>query len=581
MIGLLIYWLANYAAGYAPYKIFFDRANKLERLIIPQVLGLIALPSLFLALNYLIGFEKALLATVAVAFAAALLVFLKVKNRTEDIAIGPHIFILIAAVASLVGLSLLSGSMYTISADLTFYKTATNSIINTHSFPPELTCFAGATYHYPWFFNLSIALQQLYSGLSEFLVYPVYTLYMAILFVATAYILGLKYSQNNTLATLFAAAMASYFFNSLQVTAPPSYVLPIIMLFFYAFSSFVKTPTAKTGILTGALAGSTIYVHGLSFGFVALVLFAYVLKKILFDTKNVVQIAYPLAGAAVALPYLLFIKSQTLSAFLFLPFSTALTFNYVSPFGFLVALFLLSVIKTNNSKESRLTLIYATALLFIFANIFVMKHSPNIDRFMIYMAIPMGLLALDWLGKVDKRIFIIVMIIAALIFIPPVIQLVHSFLLGQPTIETEKYNVSQWLMDNTKPGEIILASPSPFYSGLSERRQVICEPYFLLGWLYDPAQIKERFGDLLALYKEPSREFIEKYGIRHVVLGNQEKDFLSSYDITPYDFGTSKAFRLVYSTGTYKIYELIDASALPAKTKIPNFSNYSKWWAVT
>ncbi len=576
----IIFWLFCYLLGYIPYRLLFKTSNNLERIVVPQVFGLILMPALFFIFSSLIGFYYSII-IVPILIVIGIILSLKKHQKIEKVSTGKLIYLLLCIFCLLIIISILPNSMYTASADPMFYQTATNHIKNIQTFPPEMGCFAGYVYHYPWFFNLLMALQEIYSGLPIFVAYPIYIVYSMLLFISAAFMLGLKYSNNKLLSTFFAFILAAFFYSSFQVANPPNQVLPIVLIFIYYLLDFLKKKSFRSGIISGAIAGSMIYIHGLSFGFSVLVILAFCVRKLLdFKKESLLNILYIISGFVVSIPYIAIIKGQALSAFLVLPFATLISFNYLKEFSFFILIFVGSIVIGNNSKEPKRTLIYSIIFVFIFVNIFVMRDSTNIERFMIYTVFPIGLLGLDFIQKLNKKATALIFIIALIIFIPYVGIQTFAFYKVKPTVETDEYLVSKWLKENTDIKDIIITAPIPSYAGLSERREIICEPFFLIPWLYNSKDVKLRFGELLSLYKEPSKKLIDKYGAKYFIFGANEKSFLNEYGILPFSFETSDAFKPVYKTEKSTIYELINTTRLVEYAELPAFDSYSRWWTV-
>ena len=581
-LGLIAYWFLNYLSGYALYRFVFRKSNTLELFIIPQIIGLFMLPFLFTISYFTVGFGASLYLAPVLAVLSSVISFKIPQEVSREKNVDKRLVLVMLAFLIPVSYSFMSSSIFTASADSTFYQTATNHIKNFRTLPPEMGCLSGEVYHYPWFFNLSIALQQILSGLSIIDAHPFYAIYASAIFLLAALLLGKEHSGKDSLGVVYVGFIGLYLYGSMLAASPTVYVFPLIIFFIFCLSRYLKTNDKKTGVLAGVSAGATMYIHGLSFVFVLLVFFAYTLRKALeFDKESLKSLIYPAAGLSTSIPYILFIKGKALSAFVLLPFGGITIFNLLGAIGIVFLAFSFLSLKQKLS-ETRKIFFYAILLIFIFTNVFVMKQSSNIDRYMTYAAFITALLSLDFLAALENKKRYALIAIFFLLFAPNALQtsLLHAS--RTPTSQTPEYIVSMWLKDNTNKEDVIAAAPTPVYAGLSERRQLICEPFFLIPWLYEGSLVKGRFSDFLSLYTSPSQDLLKKYNIRYFVFGNREKEYLKSYSTTPYDFDVSWAFKKVFSTENGSVYELVNITALPpAQEKKLAFEKHSRWWTVT
>jgi hypothetical protein len=233
----------------------------------------------------------------------------------------------------------------------------------------------------------------------------------------------------------------------------------------------------------------------------------------------------------------------------------------------------IGVYKALKGKDEK-SIIFLCVLvaLFAFVNTFLMQRVPDIIRYTYFMIIPILFISLEYLKGLKplyKGIFAAVIIAA---FTYPLLS----------PLQPDEYLVSSWLRGNTRLNDTILTAPTSLYTAVSERKVILREPITLATLGVDP---KGHFSDLLLLYMQPSQDLVSKYGIKYVVLGKQESDFFYKYDIKPFDFSASTAFEPVYSHGTYTVYELLDAGALPkyydnSLRGSLNFTSYSRWWSL-
>lgn len=579
-LGLLVYWVFNYISGYPLYRMVFRKSITLERFVIPQIIGLFFLPLLFTLSYFVVGFDASLYTTPAIATLAAV-ASLKAPQEISKEKLSSHAQLIAVLLAFLipVSYSFISGSIFTASADSTFYQTATNHIKDFRTLPPEMGCLPGEVYHYPWFFNLAIALQQILTGLSIIDVHPFYAIYASAIFLLSTFLFGSQHS-GKSLGLVYTAFVCLYLYGSMLAASPTVYVFPLIILFLLCLSRYVESNDKKTGVLCGIAAGSTMYIHGLSFGFVSLVFLAYALRKSLeFDKESFKSIVYPILGFTISIPYALFIGGKAISAFVFLPFGGITIFNLLGSMGIIFLVFSLLSLKSKLT-EARKIFFYAILLIFIFTNVFVMKQSSNIDRYMTYAVFITGLLSLDFLSALEKKKQYAIVIAFLLLFAPHALGISMEHASRTPTSQTQEYAISIWIKENTKKEDIIAAAPTPVYAGLSERRQLICEPFFLIPWLYDGGKVKGRFSDFLSIYSSPTQSLVEKYNIRYFVFGDREKEYLKSYSVAAFDFSKSQAFRQVFAIKGSGVYELANISALPPSAAYPAFEKYSRWWTV-
>jgi uncharacterized membrane protein len=172
----------------------------------------------------------------------------------------------------------------------------------------------------------------------------------------------------------------------------------------------------------------------------------------------------------------------------------------------------------------------------------------------------------------------VVLIIFIIFFAIPLLDAANIFASNQDFFSTEKYVVSKWIGSNSPADKSILTAPSSIYVGVSNRKNIVCEPFMAWAHLTESSLIKARFEDLINAYTNPSQQLFNKYKISYIVVGDEEKEFFSKYDLKPYDFSS---FEVAFSYKNSTVYKA-DLSKLPekAESKELNYTYYSRWWAL-
>lgn len=613
ILGMLILFLTNFISGYSIYKIFFRKANILEKIVMPQVLSLIFTPVLFVILYFIFGFDISLyilpITIIIVAFFCT-----KIKQETYKIQIEKKFLIwlilFICAVSLMTFYIYLYGFSDT-SGDVTWHMSIANEIKNLKVLPPFEPCLYGTIVHYQWFWHLMLALVSTYSTYSVFQLMPFFSIYIAILSLTSSYILCYHYFKDINLSMWGASLIFLMMFEDFLLVGSSEYMLPLIVLFLYSFILFIETKSNKFAFLTGIIAVSFTYFHGFSFTFAALTLLSYLLYKITFEfhkiykqyKREIVQLIVLFSPMIFAIPYYLIIKNAISEIYLFRPFTNLLNIFSIEKFNLLLIVLPFSIVKIFKTKNET-TIIFLSLIitLFIFANTFIMERQQGIDRYFYFMAIPIAFITLDYLRDLSpiKRNAILIAVI---------LILSYQFLMGvyfapyhHPTkiiFELDEYFASKWINQNTNKDETILVSPEiengTAYTAISERRAVTCHsismasgptPHTYLNGTMSPiSDYKKYFGDVILMYTHPSQDKFIEYNVSYVLLCNSERSFFDKYDLIPYDFEHSQAFEKVFNSSTCNVFKLVNQSELPYTVNKSfvaelNFTSYSRWWSV-
>jgi hypothetical protein len=610
-LGLLILILTNYISGYSLYKIFFRKTNILEKIILPQVFSLILTPVIFVLIYLILGFDLAVYISPVVIIATAI-ICARIKQKSHKIQIKRRFFLWI--IVLLIGMSFIILYRYfyefpSASGDLTWFISLANEIKNLKTLPPVDPCLYGTRSNYQWFWLLIPVIISVYSNYSIFQIIPFFSIYIVSLFLAMLYILLYHYFKDTNLAIVTATIFLLALFGTVAVHSG-TYMLPLIMLFLYSLVLFLETKSNKFAFLTGVIAASFIYFHGFSFTFAALTLFAYLLYKIVFEfdkfykfnKKEILQIIILLAPMVLAIPYYLIIKNAAGEVFLFEPFTNLLNSYLITKVNFLLIFLPFSIAKMIKTKnETMLVFLSLTIALFVVANTFVMERSPNIERYLYFMIIPIGFITIDYLRDLSsiKRNAIFTIVILLLLY-----QFLSDAFLASyhhPTkniLESDEYFASKWINQNTGKDETILVTSQigngTVYTALSERKAVLCfdlsianglpHTYFN-GMPFPVSDIKNYFADVILMYTHPSQDRFLKYNISYVLYCDSERSFFQKYDLTPYDFQKSSAFYPVFNRNNCAVYKVSNLQKLPASINESavnglNFTKYSKWWSI-
>ena len=593
MILLIILILAlNYLSGYPVYRLFFKKQEALQIIFVPQILGLFVLPAIFSLITSLVNFDAAVMVSPMIIIVLSALSFFKVRkqetgNKSFDKRIIPIFLLLFVAVL----LGALAATHFVIISDPGFHMSASIDILNSKTLPPDTSCLPGEKFAYSWFSHLSASIFSVYSGITILTFYNFYGLYTFTLFFSISYIVLRSHLKSKnvillglSLMLIYTIGFGSFFLHSAQSTA-----FPLLALFFYSILLSLKNPDAQYKILAGFLAGSMIYIHALTFSFSLLILFSLVLYKLLdFKIQSIKSAICYLAPLIISIPYTIFLSEKVSSLYLFEPLSGLHTIynyiNYVNIFALAIPFAVYRSIKSKDEIQTVLAMCLITVLIFV--NIFVMARSPNIERNAILLFFPTILIGLNYLESLDVKIKIGFSVLAIVLFLQPaLVDINNTFFVdhgeaSKGVYASYEYNISSWIKANSGKDDAILAAPFAVYTGLSERKAVICNPDFLRGLNYNKEKLKSSFADLLTLYSNPSKELIEKHKIKYAIFGPREKEFLQKYDITPVNFANSTTFEKAYQAGDYQVYS-INKESLPEKTQLyTNFTSYSRWWEI-
>jgi hypothetical protein len=568
--------LALYALGLLPYRLLWPAPGRLAGIIVPQVFGLIIAPAIFALVYLLAGWDAALFA-LPLASLILLAASRRVPGKRSDEKLSRGLMALVAIFVLLSAISMIPRSTPVRTADTTFYLTATQSILDSKHLPPDTLCLPGHPYNYSWFWNVLLAATSVYSQTVPIDLVMLMTPYLAFLFIGAAYLASRAWFDHRP-AMAATAILSAYFFGSYTYPTTPSYALPVLALFFASFLLLVRNPDSRRALTAGLLAASLIYVHGLSFAFAAVLL---MVQATWFALRGGRNLLLPmLAPLLLTLPYVLTSSGGIATGFLFLPFAS-LTFNYIGNFSLLLPLAAIGVwLALRGRKVDDMQLSLALLVPLLLANLFVMRYSPNIERFIIYSLFPLTVIGLQSLVTRKWLLYgLTVLLVLQFSYVGATNIMDHY---RAPAWDaTPEGQAALWLRANAEPGSGLVAAPTPIYSGISGLPSIICEPDFLRGWFYDMPVVRSSFEDLLLLYKQPSQDIIASHNATYFIVGDRERAFFSGYGITPYDFSDSSSFRAVYTTGNTTIYKLANPITLPP-ISLPrgdlNYTSYSRWW---
>jgi len=340
-------------------------------------------------------------------------------------------------------------------------------------------------------------------------------------------------------------------------------------------------------LLAGIIASTMIYLHALTFLFLSLVSFSYVLYMIVFEYGNAKRIWPLILAYVLALPYLYFssLIHLDIQMFIFEPFALLIEFPYWHAYGILMLFTVLAVISPKINKKELHPMFAAIILVFVFSSTFIMTWSPNIDRSLDILRFYFILISAVFLSSMtNRKLSTLLIILTIFLFVSGNNGIIPRH---YDNSEAEKIlDVTSWLRDNTAANAVLLISPdeattSTLYLALAERRAPLCHDMGLPSFFIDPYQ---RMEDVTLMYTKPSADLYEKYGIDNVLLCSKERKFFERYDIDPFDFKDSNAFKPVYSKSNCTVYSvdttLLPQNGLPADRAALNFTFYSRWFQV-
>ncbi len=597
IFAAILFFILHFFPGYAFQKQFYKEARSAERLFIPAVLSLFLTPALFTGLTFAIGFESSLIFLPVIITMIGAYIFLKTGKQIPKISaqsvkskIKKPVFVISASLfLILLLLFFLALPQFAFSriTDSHFHAAAVNEIRTYKSLPPDTACLPGEKLKYSWFPHLMTYLISEYSGLPTYSIFSFYGLYLFILFAYSVYILGNTYlSGNNAILSAFLAVILVYFYASFFLFSTQGYALPIISLAFYFMVKSFNNNGRKYKILAGFLVSSLIYIHGLSFVFCLIALISittYSLASTGNLRRKMQSAAHYLLPLSAAFPFYLLNTASSKGLYMFQPLSGL--FLYVSQmqyFSILLVILPFAAAKALKEKNGgQIQLLFSLVAIFAFVIMFVMPRNPNIYRNIFLSIFPLSLFGFYYL----KGFSHIKIAAAAFLLILPWIFVYVDDLKNTFSAENfyglQQYSASEWAGNNSSPHDRILAAPNPLYSGVSERKMIVCSDDFLRGWGYDQQRLKSSFGDTLSLFNSPSKDLIEKYMVKYIIYGDEENKFLQKYDVQPFDFAASSAFAAEYKSGNYTVYSVKDIKSLPEKPAVAfNFTRYSRWWEI-
>lgn len=576
----------NYFSGFILYKFFFKQTDIFEKIFLPQIFSLITTPALFTLLFFLVGFGSALIALPIISIILFLYSF-KFKQKTDKFRPDKKIFTIIGIFLAILLLFFFLefyDHAFSRITDSHFHASIINEIKETKNLPPTTACLSGEKLRYSWFPHIQTAIISIYTNQPAYSIFSIYGAYLFLLFGSSVYIISRHYFKNRTSTMLiFHLTIFVYFIPSFYIFSTQGYALPLIILTFYTSIKSVEDNSVKYKILTGLLVASLIYTHGLSFIFSSLMLLSIVAYNIQ-DLKNKITTPlYYIIPLILIIPFYFFSSADAGGLYMLQPFSGIFLFMaQLQFFNILVLLIPFALIKGLKTDDRPQVYLFTTLItVFLFMMLFIMPSNLNVSRNIILLMIPLSLFCVRYLNNSNKIIKFFVMVLVASSWINiHTIDIANTFSATKFS-QLPEYSAATWIKSNSTPQDRILAAPTSMYAGVSERKPIICNEDFLRSWAYSPANLKTRFTDMLTLYKSPSRELIQKYNIKYIIFGDNEKKLLEKYDMQPFDFLGSSSFKSEYKVENYTVYSVQDLNTLPEKTSIQiNLTSYSRWWEV-
>ena len=180
---------------------------------------------------------------------------------------------------------------------------------------------------------------------------------------------------------------------------------------------------------------------------------------------------------------------------------------------------------------------------------------------MFFMILPASLVTLNFIFSNRWR-NIIIGIILILLLVPPYLPDILKINKIEKINDSPEFKVSMFLEINTNKDDVVISAPSAIYVALSERKNLMCEPYMQTSMLFN---ITDRYRDLISFYVTPSQSVAEKYNVSYVVFGDREMQFMKYVELPEvFNFSSSTAFEKVYDDGNYKVFYIKDVSKLDA-----------------
>jgi hypothetical protein len=582
MLGLLLLFLMNYMFGFTIFKIFFKKIHILEKIILPNLIGFIITPFVFLLLYFTIGFDSAvyILPILAITFFA---LSIKIKQKCYNVPIGKKsflalIFIILWLMVMLLIPNVLNMPHFGNVGETSYHTSIANDIKNFKSVPSLDPFLYGTKINYPWIYHIFLALGSIYSGIPVVYIIHIFKPYFWLFFFFGNFIIGYNYFKKMWLGILFMLILSLFLFPNFFVPTTMDYSLCTITLYFYIIMNSFKNKSTRMAFLAGIVCSSIIYIHGVTFIFIALFHYSICLY-LLFNRKlkQAIILALPLIFI---LPYYFAMKNVVTTMFLFVPFA-GIAYNYLRIFNILLLSLILGIRKAVKEKNDVqiIFLISLTTLFTLVNTLVIVGGGFSIEYFIVFMIYPITFLSLYYI-KDTKYVFkIIFTIICIALLLLPNLNYFNLYY-AKAGYKTDEYNTAEWIRKNTDIENTILVSPFSFYISLAERRTVIVYPQIPSIYQQSPT---EHFIDLVAMYYSPSKELYEKYNISYVIQCDKEFEFAKMYNFSLYNFSDSHAFKPVFSDGNCTIFKLIDLSGLSdstirfSKERLAT-SYYSRWW---
>ncbi len=587
---IILYVILFYLTGYPFFRAFFRKAGLLECLIYPQILGLVISPIL-LSIGYVLFYAGYAMIFVLVSSIILNILFMKyVKSSVgKKTCTTPDKYVSVFLASLFLFLLFITASrdLTNVTDDNSWIAISATNINNFRGLPPETPCLPKESVPYQWGPSIVISSLSYTAGYTPLFVMNIVAPYFLVMVFFAGYLTGNRIIKKRgsglvVLAILFFMNIANppYFGSQL-------YIMPLVIMHTLLFYNYFAERSKRSLFLAGVISSLMIYIHGLTFIFLSLLSVSFLLFLAIFKRSWLKDIFYLAAPYAFSLPYFALLGHADTKALVFQPLAVLLEFDYLHVFGPLLAF---SIIYFFRRKERDLDFfISAFITIFIFSSLFLMPWSPNITRPMEGTAFYTVLFSASLFLSLDKKTGSLLMLITLLIFSYTNILTIKNntigHLIGTSADQQEASEVkavAEWMKSNSEKSSIFLVSPdqstdSAIYSALSERRAFFCHDQATFSYFINP---KERMEDAILMYTNPTKKIYESNNVSFVVLCSKEKRFFAHYDLVPFNFNTSEAFREIYSKDGCRVYSA-DAQMLEDKEvdrRSLNYTLYSRWF---
>ncbi len=435
-----------------------------------------------------------------------------------------------------------------IMGDIPLHISIANEIKN-NGIPPVNPCAPNFILHYQWIYHLFLSFITSVLPIDTILGIKIYSIILFSIFYWLTFYLGNIYFKNKIKAITFTLIISLFFLDWYYAPRTQSLGLIFDSLFFIFAFKFIRTRKIKFLISSSIITVVTIYIHGISFVFLILATLS-IFIFILFNTnsirKKLFLITIGIIPFVLLIPYyLLFLEKIGEPLFIILPFfGLYLIFTDFNSFlpKLIILAFVPFVLKKLKKPEENYNKILFFILL-IFSTIFSFSHSFDIIRYIFFMIFPATFISLNYIFS-NKYKKVILFVIILLLLLPMDLDDVVNFNKINKIEDSPEFKASIFLKQNTNKDDVIVSSPSAIYLVLSERNQIVCEPYLISGMLFN---ITDRERDLSSFFYMPSQEVAKRYNVKYVIFGNMERNFVEYLKFEPYNFSNSDAFEKIYN----------------------------------